>query len=1150
MATVQIKIAGTDRTANVVFGTASFESAVNGATGPCKFRVRDDDGSLSFVTGSDIELLIDGEPIWTGYLTLVTRVYAFPAENVALSGPTRWFDLEGTDLNILFSKRIVVRESDPENVYGKLYPPGTPDDEAIEDLVTDFLDLTGDGLDVSTMVENVADINVDQNARAWSSSYTWGQAMASISALPAAVYFLDPSRQLVYTDVNTPTAALGLSDQPGAGQAGYREMTVVRDGTNLANDVLAWGMGYGSSVPVFVRDEDATSQAEHGLWQMGVVKSGIYKQATINRVAESIVDGSPSSKRGHKDDRVAVSLVTHQAGFLPAQKVAFESNIFGFSDVIPIRKMKVTFEAPESPRYELLLSHAIDDPWSFTDPFFFDFNFPPLPTLPPFPPIPPPPPFPCPCGITDTFGRTVSISSVDAGSIAGEFIGTADCGIAWQVGLTSFTLYAPLDNSTSIFVDGTKVVLGVGRGGIHAASSVGMTLMGAGAAARYLTTWSEPKSFVFTLPDYVGADNDALIIRWALFRNSPISQPQVELFIHAGGNVIYQQSYIGTSFSAKTDIPNTYWQVGVQYTVSVYESGSDVVAEISDGATSYSFVVANPDVAHLRQSPSLAFLRQNENVGDPVGSTLPDSWTVTVDNYDISEINRCTILGRWDNFLRAVSGAFGATSSDNGDWVTDSKLRSDLEVSDGVARWFATSTAPIATVHLPAPGPWESLSYGQRFAVSMSADGAIEDGTGFVQINIFDDTSNIDFYVRMGNDDPVTGPNRGFIDLGTDNFDNEDFLIKTDWVENQIYLVELAVSATSVDLWLWPVNEPRPSTPTLTVIPPSIAPTGQLNFSFLATDANGEVEIVALNFDYPGRPCWYQDCGITMNDLFERIVAAGGWGVSPEGFVWVAFSHASGLSVDGTDGLMLDDGTATQVYITDSQAPWNSAEYHGSIAFEIRDAPVEASFPTPSRVTDFYVEVGTLIQIQIQIAATAGPPATGLPKSYIEFGGQQTFIPPSFWVAGGEYVLSFVVDDDVMTASVTDGISVHTATDALGTRVDRLRLFHQFHGPLGADQLIKVRQIEITPDCGEVPPTTVLVGPQDYGCETPTRLSPVVYQVSRPMAPNSSEVYLDGLLKRGQVDYVENEDRTTITFHEEVHISTPIRICYQAAITS
>lgn len=399
MATVQIKIDSVDRTSVIVFATASFESAVNGTVGTCKFRVRDEDRTLSFTVGDAIELLVDGDPVWTGFLQSWSRVYAFPAINVVEAGLTRWIDIEGVDLNILFQKRIVHTVADPDDVFGKLYGPGTADSTAIADLVADYLDLSGDGLDVSTKVETVADINVDQDARAWSGGYTWAQAMASIAMLPAGVFFIDPARFLVYTDVNTANAPFAMSDQPTGDDAGYREMSIVMDGTSLANDVFAWGMGYGSSEPVFVRDQDATSLAAHGRWQAGVVRAGIYKQATINRVAESIVDGSPSSQRGAKDDRVAVKVVTYVPGFLPAQKVDFTSAVFDFNDVIPIRRMRVTFDTPDTPKYELDLSHAIDEPWGFWDQFLFDF---PRIIFPPFPPPPPPPPS---AGPIDIFER-------------------------------------------------------------------------------------------------------------------------------------------------------------------------------------------------------------------------------------------------------------------------------------------------------------------------------------------------------------------------------------------------------------------------------------------------------------------------------------------------------------------------------------------------------------------------------------------------------------------------------------------------------------------------------------------------------------------------------------------------------------------------
>jgi hypothetical protein len=193
---------------------------------------------------------------------------------------------------------------------------------------------------------------------------------------------------------------------PTPNSVGYREMEILYDGTALINDQLAWGMGYGSDVPVFVRNQDSASQALHGLWQAGTTRYGIYKQATINRVAASIVDGSPQSKRGAKDDRKAVMITTYQPGFLPSQKVDFTSEVWGFNDVIPIRKMEVTFEAPNDPKFALVLSHEIDTPFGFVDPFSLSYSFPPFPAIPPFP-VSQVDSCNCLCGV-DRFARTVT----------------------------------------------------------------------------------------------------------------------------------------------------------------------------------------------------------------------------------------------------------------------------------------------------------------------------------------------------------------------------------------------------------------------------------------------------------------------------------------------------------------------------------------------------------------------------------------------------------------------------------------------------------------------------------------------------------------------------------------------------------------------
>lgn len=415
MPSIVITVGSADVTADVLFDTARFKSLVNGQAGEAFMRVRDLDSTYSFTEGSDWLLTVDGDAVWRGYVTAVKRTYIYPAGNVVESGLQRFWDLTGADLNILFERRVVYDQADPDNVTGPQFAAGTADTVAITELIDDWLYLNDDDLDTTTGIVGVGDLDPEQPTRAWSASWYWGAAMASIATIPAAIFYIRPEAgsprgTLVYCDVDVPDAPFGLSDQPnGTTTKGFREMEIIEDGTSLANDVLAIGMGYGKQVPVVKRLQAAASITEHGRWQTGLQKPGVYKQATINRIADSVVNGSPESKRGSKDDRPAVQLTTYEPGLLAGHKVTFTSAVWGWTDVIPVRQMEITFESPTDPRYEILLSHEIDAPWGFIDQFWPKI---PIPEWCPDPPCfvwPPPPPPVCDCEMPipfDDFDRT------------------------------------------------------------------------------------------------------------------------------------------------------------------------------------------------------------------------------------------------------------------------------------------------------------------------------------------------------------------------------------------------------------------------------------------------------------------------------------------------------------------------------------------------------------------------------------------------------------------------------------------------------------------------------------------------------------------------------------------------------------------------
>jgi hypothetical protein len=417
---IRIWANGVDIAPDVMFQDAQFTTLVNGGIGQFSFRVRDTAKVKDFTTGMEVAVDINGIRRFGGYATLVTRLYTFPAVDTSdLDRTDRFWRISGVDYNILFAKRILYDHANPANVGLRTWPAGSASDTVIRYVISNYTDLLDDGVTLD-LVENVGSPNPDKIGVIGSGGLTAADAMREINRLISGVWYIDPYKQLVYTDVDTPNASKGLSDHPTVGtQVGYRDFSHVENGASLVNDALVWGAGQGSARVAFARSTDATSISQHGRWQFGEFTTALYKQVSVNERASTIVYGTDQSKRGGKDDQVSWTAITFDHNFTVGQKVAIESDTFGASDVVPIRRYTLTFPTTTAPQYQLVLSHEVDEPWNF-----FEFYFPPFPAfdfdfdinIPPIN-LPPGPGGCADCGITDTFDRTYTeISQTTAGS--------------------------------------------------------------------------------------------------------------------------------------------------------------------------------------------------------------------------------------------------------------------------------------------------------------------------------------------------------------------------------------------------------------------------------------------------------------------------------------------------------------------------------------------------------------------------------------------------------------------------------------------------------------------------------------------------------------------------------------------------------------
>jgi len=372
--TVEIRYDGDDITPYVMFSEARFTSRANGQTGECSIPLRDAFQVLQFVPGRTLELYLNGSREWDGFLTNHKYAFFFEGHTANCYPCThltpRKLILEGLDRNVYLQNRTLFDPGDPTGESDRIFPAGTTDEEVIT-TVLDQYGTTFTGINYTTKVETVASPDSFQEFDVPVQAVPVQDMLWVVQRGTGAVFYIDPDRFLVYTDVNTENAAYRISDHPTGAEVGCRDMTVLKDGSELVNDAIIWGAGMGSPEMVYARVQDSASITAHGRWQYtgNNFRSNIWKQESANRIANTIIYGSPSNKRGHKDDRVTVLCTVFKPGLRVADKVLVSSDVHNYSDVVPIREMTITFPTQTHAKYELRLSHEIDPPWMTFDPF-------------------------------------------------------------------------------------------------------------------------------------------------------------------------------------------------------------------------------------------------------------------------------------------------------------------------------------------------------------------------------------------------------------------------------------------------------------------------------------------------------------------------------------------------------------------------------------------------------------------------------------------------------------------------------------------------------------------------------------------------------------------------------------------------------------
>lgn len=413
MASVRFEVAGQDITSDVMIADASFTSRVNGAPGEFTMKVKDPTHSYAFVSGSVVRVFIDDVCMFTGFITRPKRGFAMDVvDTVSNPSQVRVWTLEGPDINVLWSKRVVYNKSNPRSLLDvplanrcSSTPGGchssvassktgeweanSPDDVIVREILDHATDMAPMCSWDDTTIKHVGSPNPYSCSIIVSPGQTLASAMRDLTRMTQAIFYISPDYRVWHVDAETLSTDLVLTDHPTASNhVGYREFSWNSNGADLANDALLWGAAMGWKQMVFSRVEDSASIDEHGLWQWGLFSETLFCQNDADKWADSVVNGTPSHRRGHKDDQISFELVCFKnPGMVlqPGAVVTVDSQVFGFSGAFPIRDMTITFPTKETPKYRMALSFAADEPWSIYQSWFPKMGFP-IPKVVEYPP--------------------------------------------------------------------------------------------------------------------------------------------------------------------------------------------------------------------------------------------------------------------------------------------------------------------------------------------------------------------------------------------------------------------------------------------------------------------------------------------------------------------------------------------------------------------------------------------------------------------------------------------------------------------------------------------------------------------------------------------------------------------------------------------
>jgi|WetSurMetagenome_2_1015567.scaffolds.fasta_scaffold03982_2 hypothetical protein len=372
---VRITVDGSDITDDVLWNECNFTQTARVMPGTFSVGLL---GSHRGHEGQKLELFIDGQAVFAGYVTTTESSFVFPSVLEGDDTPVTKTTLSGPDVNVILDRYLIYDplknpENDTKGINNPWYGtpgfnPGKTDAFLVAWYTGKWSKAKETGLDYTGNVDvcGVVNPNVVGRIMDWN-GVSLRAAYQQWSRVTSAIFWVDPYMSLHWHSRFEVSAPFAIGD--GEEYVNGRDLSGRTSIERQVSDTIVWGTLMSEKDPQqvdrvsYIREKSDEGGAG---FQLGEWHADVHKTTSLKVRAQTII-----ARYKKPLDMVTISIF--EPGIQAGMVVELLLGSHGGSYILPVKSLSITFEGMHTqrsgyPRFTLDCGIDPEDPWQVFDP--------------------------------------------------------------------------------------------------------------------------------------------------------------------------------------------------------------------------------------------------------------------------------------------------------------------------------------------------------------------------------------------------------------------------------------------------------------------------------------------------------------------------------------------------------------------------------------------------------------------------------------------------------------------------------------------------------------------------------------------------------------------------------------------------------------